>query len=285
MKKISLSLLLVCAACAQNSKLDVLAALPSDLAENSACEVIGSTIWTTQDHGNEPVLYALDRSGKLLREVRISDIKNEDWEELASDKSGNVYIGDFGNNDNKRKDLRIYKIASADVNRPETGISQKTTFHYPEQTEFPAKKSQRFYDCEAFFVKDGFFYLFTKNRSANFDGTTILYKIPNQPGHFAAQKIGEFKTCGKFSRCAITSADISPDEKKVALLTGDKVFLFTDFNGDDFFSGKSETIDLEHFSQKEGLGFASDDEILISDEKTKKIGGNIYSLKLSGSHE
>lgn len=281
MKNLCLTLLLVCAACAQNSRLETLADLPSDLAENSACEVIGGTIWTAQDHGNEPIVYALNRSGKLIRSVTISGVKNEDWEELTSDNAGNLYIGDFGNNDNKRRDLAIFKISASELNNDKATVSQKTTFHYPEQTEFPPKKSERFFDCEAFFEKDGHFYLFTKNRSANFDGTTFLYKIPNKPGHHVAKKLGEFKTCGKFSRCAVTAADISPDGRKVALLTGDKVFLFTGFSSDAFFDAKSETIELEDFSQKEGLGFATNDEILITDERTKKVGGNIYRLSLS----
>lgn len=281
MKKFSLLLLLVCAACAQDSKLEILGDLPADLSENSACEVIGNTIWTAQDHGNKAILYAVDRSGKIQQSVNIDDIKNEDWEDLTSDKNGNLYIGDIGNNDNKRKDLTIYKIAASDLNRANASIAQKTTFNYPEQTEFPPKKSARFFDCEAFFEKDGYFYLFTKNRSSSFDGTTFLYKVPNKSGHHIAVKIGEYKTCGKFNRCAITAADISPDGKKVALLTGDKVFLFSGFSSDAFLDGTSEIIELNDFSQKEGLGFSTDDEILITDEKTKKIGGHLYHLNLS----
>ncbi|MBD3583346.1 hypothetical protein [Flavobacterium selenitireducens] len=281
MKNLSLTLLLVCAACAQNSRLETLGGLPSALAENSACEVVGNTIWTAQDHGNEPIVYALDRSGKLLKSVMVTNANNEDWEELTSDDAGNLYIGDFGNNDNKRRDLAIFKISASELSDRKASVSQKTTFHYLEQTEFPPKKSERFFDCEAFFEKDGHFYLFTKNRSANFDGTTFLYKIPNKPGHHVAKKLGEFKTCCKFNRCAITAADISPDGRKVALLTGDKVFLFTGFSSDAFFDGKVETIELDHFSQKEGLGFATNDEILITDEKTKKIGGTLYRLDLS----
>lgn len=281
MKKLSLSLLAFCAACSQESKLEITAQLPSELAENSACEIIGNTIWTTEDHGNKAVVYGIAKSGEMTHKVHIMDVYNNDWEELASDDSGNLFIGDFGNNDNKRKDLAIYRINASDLTKTETKIAAKTSFHYPEQKEFPPKKTERFYDCEAFFVKGDFFYLVTKNRSSNFDGLTFLYRVPNKPGAFAAQKIGEFKTCGKFNRCAITAADISPDGKKVALLTGDKVFLFTDFTSANFFDGKSHAIALHDFSQKEGLGFSSDDEILITDEKTKKLGGNIYRLKLS----
>jgi len=58
------------------------------------------------------------------------------------------------------------------------------------------------------------FYLFTKNRSSEFDGTTLMYGIPNIAGNHAAKLMGSFKSCGDFRNCAITSADISPDGKK-----------------------------------------------------------------------
>lgn len=280
MKKISLALWLVCAACAQESKLDVLAELPNDLKETSACEFTNGKIWTTEDHGNEAKLFALDRSGKLLHTLQITGVKNNDWEELSSDSAGNLYIGDFGNNDNERRDLAIYRIDAAQLNQTETVISAKTTFFYPDQKAFPPKKSQRIFDCESFFVSGDYFYLISKNRSANFDGTAILYRVPNKPGHYPAQKISEFKTCGNYNRCAVTGADISPDSKKVALLTSDKVFLFENFTADDFFSGDSKHIELNDFSQKEGIGFSTNDELLITDEKVKKTGGNLYRLDL-----
>ncbi|RZJ66421.1 MAG: hypothetical protein EOO50_09975 [Flavobacterium sp.] len=254
--------------------------LPKELKETSACDFLNGKIWTTEDHGNAAKIYAIDRSGQLKHTLTISGVHNNDWEELSSDEAGNIYIGDFGNNDNERRDLTIFKIDAGQLGKEETRISAKTTFSYPDQKDFPPKKSQRIFDCESFFVSGDYFYLFSKNRSSSFDGTTILYRVPNKPGNFEAEKISEFKTCGNYNRCAVTGADISPNGKKVALLTSDKVFLFEDFKSDDFFSGKSHEIALDHFSQKEGIGFASDDELLITDEKDKKTGGNLYSLDL-----
>ena len=53
----------------------------------------------------------------------------------------------------------------------------KISFSYPEQKEFPPKKKEMFYDVESFFEHNGYFYLFTKNRSKGFDGTAFIYKI------------------------------------------------------------------------------------------------------------
>jgi hypothetical protein len=280
MKKSVLILLIACFACGQNPKLHILGKLPPELNETSAAQLINGLIWTTEDHGNAPELYALDKSGKLVHTLHILDVKNHDWEELTADKQGNLYIGDFGNNENKRKNLAIYKISGSSLGENETSAVVKTTFYYPAQKDFPPKKSNRIFDCESFFVFGNYFYLFSKNRSSGFDGTTILYRVPNMPGNFPAEPISDFQTCGNYNRCAVTSADISPDGKRVVLLCSDKIWLFEGFSGDDFFSGKATKIELEHFSQKEGLCFSSNTELFITDERNKKTGGNLYEFEL-----
>jgi hypothetical protein len=79
----------------------------------------------------------------------------------------------------------------------------------------------------------------------------------------------------------VTGADISPDKKILALLSHDKVWLFSCFEGDRFFSGKKKTIELGNFSQKEGICFVTNTKLYITDELTKNIlGGNLYELTL-----
>jgi len=256
--------------------------LPKSLDESSAVEITSKSdlIWTLQDSGNEAEIYALDNSGNIKNTIAISNVKNNDWEDLTSDEDGNLYIGDFGNNDNDRKNLSIYKINAADLGKKEASASQTISFYYPEQSEFPPKKSNRVFDSESFFYFNNNFYIFTKNRSSKFDGTTQLYRVPNKPGNHAAILLGDFKTCGVYKRCAVTSADISPDGKKAVILTADKVFVFDDFKDDNFLSGKSTTIELNHFTQKEGICFKDDNTLFITDEKDKKTGGNLYQLRL-----
>jgi hypothetical protein len=55
------------------------------------------------------------------------------------DKEGNLYIGDFGNNENKREDLCIYKIAKDSLLKNTTKASYKVSFD-PEQKKVSAKR-------------------------------------------------------------------------------------------------------------------------------------------------
>jgi len=274
--------LFLCISCGSNSQ-ELKELGKTDLKEISSLEFLphSKTVWALEDSGNKNKIYRIGKTGKTEHEILITNVVNTDWEELASDPQGNLYIGDFGNNDNNRRDLAIYKINKEDLTKKTAAASAKVEFYYPEQTAFPPKKSNYMFDCEAFFEYKGDFYLFTKNRSAKFDGTFYVYKVPNKAGNHKAQLLGSLTTCNIYKRCAVTAADISPDGTKAAILTGDKVFLLTNFKNGNFAKGNFTMYDLGHISQKEGLTFTDDDTLLIADEKDKKSGGRLYEVKLS----
>ncbi|WKL50232.1 hypothetical protein Q1W71_10735 [Flavobacterium pectinovorum] len=271
-------------ACQQQSNNDLkeLYSLPKKLKEVSGITYFpkNNLIYTLEDSGNKNAIYALNSDGKLAKTITITNATNVDWEDITKDKNDNIYIGDFGNNDNERKDLCIYKVAKNELNKDMAVAEYKVSFSYPEQTEFPPKKKELFYDVEGFFENGNYFYLFTKNRSKNFDGTVFIYKILNAPGTQKATRIGEFKTCDNYNHCVLTSATISPDGKKVVVLSHDKIVLFKDFKGDLFHKGTQTEIKLNHFSQKEAIVFKDNSTLLIADEKTNKVGGNVYEFKL-----
>lgn len=285
MKALSfLALLSIAWSCSQaQENFSTITSLPKALKEASACEISKSStlIWTIEDNHNDNVLFGFNEKGELVKKIRITNVENNDWEDLTSDDEGNIYIGDFGNNDNERQNLAIYKINATDLGKDEAKAESIVQFYYPEQTEFPPKKKDRIYDVESFFIHNNRFYLFTKSRSSKFDGTTVLYEVENNPEKkLPAKKIGSFVTCEQFNHCAVTSADISPDKSKVAILSSDKVWIFTNWKGSNFFSGDVEKIELNHHTQKEGLCFRDNNTILITDEGGKKQTGNIYELKL-----
>jgi hypothetical protein len=250
---------------------------PKDIREVSGITFHNNLIWSIQDSGNSNEVFGFDESGKLIEQIEVQDAENIDWEAITSDKHGNLYIGDFGNNDNDRQDLAIYKLASSNYSK----VSEKISFYYPEQTDFPAKKKEKLYDCEAFFLYQNAFYLFTKNRSKGFDGSSLIYKIPAIAGNHPAKLIGKFKTCANYNSCVITGATISSDEKQIVLLGHDRLWLFNNFKVDDFLSGKLSELELNHHSQKEGICFKDNETLFIADERSKKIGGKLYEVSLS----
>jgi hypothetical protein len=282
---ISIAIAFILIACQNGSEgLKKLYNLPKKLKEVSGIIYTekNNLFWTLEDSGNSNKIYGLNaKNGTIEKTITIENTLNIDWEDITKDAAGNLYIGDFGNNDNVRKDLCIYKINKNSLDKEKVIPAYKISFSYPEQKEFPPKKTKLFFDVEGFFEYKNNFYLFTKNRSKGFDGTAFLYKIPNSEGFHKAVLMGKFKTCGNYNHCAITSATISLDASKVALLTHDKIIVFENFKGDNFIKGIQTQFKLNHFSQKEAICFKNNETLIIADEKTKKIGGNVYEVSLT----
>jgi len=273
--------LLVLLGCNDFGQLTVLADLPYDLEEASGIEKLEGCdlLWMLNDSGNKPIIYGVDTNGKIIREVVVK-AKNNDWEDITSDEEGNLYIADFGNNNNKRRDLRILKINTQDLLVKDEVTAEKIKFSYPLQTKFPPKKKKRFFDAESLLYQNGFLYIFTKSRVTDDYGRTTLYKIPAIKGSHEAQLISTFKTCTDF-HCWITAAAISPDGKKMALLNHQSVLIFTNFLEDDFLSGDVKEYPLGYVSQKEGVVFKDNKTLYITDEKAHLKGGKLYEFSLN----
>lgn len=255
--------------------------LPKKLKEVSgiALSQDQKTIWAIEDAGNKNVVYGLNRQGELINDVLVENAENNDWEDITKDAAGNIYIGDFGNNENDRQNLSILKLDLKTDSQTSTKVIQTTKFHYEGQIEFPPKKSNLLYDCEAFVEKDGSFYLFTKNRSKGFDGTFLVFQIPNKEGDFEAKLVGKLKLEGGYSDAAITSATIN-SKNQIVLLNHKNINVLSGFTANDFSSAKIQKVPLNHNSQKEAVVFVDDKTLLIADEKDKKTGGNVYQFSL-----
>jgi len=281
MNKLIISLLILSAGC-ESENFKFLAELPKSLDEVSGAEITAHSnyIWMLNDGGNSPKLYGVSTKGKIKEELKI-DAKNHDWEDLTSDEEGNLYIGDFGNNDSKRKNLAILKVKKKALNDKGKIDIDRISFSYPNQEKFPPKNKNLYFDCEAFFYFKNNLYLFTKSRVDNDFGKTSLYKVPTKKGKHVAKLLGTFTTCNTMD-CWITAADISDDGKTVALLSPKSVWTFTDFKNDDFLNGTPTEFPLGgRYSQKESICFKDNTTLYITDEKAHGSDGNLYQLSLN----
>lgn len=80
-------------------------------------------LWTLNDSGNPPELFATDTSGRALGRIRVLGAKNVDWEALASGPCPSprvpstgaptrqcLYVGDIGDNSRVRPFVTIYRV-------------------------------------------------------------------------------------------------------------------------------------------------------------------------------
>jgi hypothetical protein len=276
--------MLLLTAPAFSQPLKILAQLPPFLTESSGLEVSGpNEIWTFNDGGGEEALYLIDTSGNLLKTLTINISWNRDWEDIAQDDQGNVYIANVGNNTNDNTDLTIFKIPDPSAVQSNSVAAQLISFSYEDQWSFPPPADSLHFDCEAIWWYENHLYLCTKNRTDPFDGIAYVYRLPDAPGQYVAEKIGAFDTGGTtMLNYWITAGDVSPDGSRLCLLSSDKMWIFSGFSGDDFFGGQQVQIDFPYVSQKEAVCFVTNDLLYITDEETfPGFGRNLFAIDLS----
>ena len=262
--------------------LRTICSLPAIVEETSGIAATDKNkVWTLNDSDGEPALYLCDTLGNLLRTVVITGAWNRDWEDLTQDDDGNFYIANIGNNLNDSKDLSIFKIPNPDKISGNSIAAQVIYYSYEDQKEFPPADTAMNFDCEALVWLRGSLYLFSKNRTDPFDGKTHLYQLSDSPGKYVARKIASFNTGGDdLFNYWISSAALSPDKSKLVLLSSNKMWLFTNFAGDDFFKGKNTMIRFPSSTQKEAICFVSNHEVYITDELFRGVGRQLYSMVL-----
>ncbi len=126
--------------------------------------------WVHNDSGNAPLLFAVRADGRIVRRFRLA-IPNLDWEDIAIDDQGHLYLGDIGNNTGLLRTRVIYRIDEPDPSSsevPDRPLAAAAAVSYA----LPA--SNRF-DSEGLFIDRKMAILVTKYR----DGREAeLFAVP-----------------------------------------------------------------------------------------------------------
>lgn len=90
--------------------------------------------WIINDSG-KPRLYAIDGRGKSLGRVKVDGAGLSDWEDIASFSLGDkayLLIADIGDNDARRKDVRLYIVPEPDPGDDDVDVEWEFDFTYPD---------------------------------------------------------------------------------------------------------------------------------------------------------
>ncbi|MGI9580295.1 hypothetical protein ACR1PO_03675 [Chryseobacterium sp. RRHN12] len=197
MKKFLLIIFLVTAHIAFSQQTDFLkikkyriSHLDDKIRETSGLNLFNGKLYTFNDSGNDPELFEINKtSGEIVKVLKVN-AGNKDWEALANDGT-HFYIGDFGNNDGKRKDLEIYKVPFQNDSLQNSRI-KKIQFRYPEQDDYISGYLKTDFDAEAMMYLNGKIHLFTKEWSSK--ATTHYLIDPEKEEKQDAVKIESYKT-------------------------------------------------------------------------------------------
>ena len=254
-------------------------------------------VWGHGDSGQPPVLWALDLErgelafppylakkfddGASWPGLTLEGASNIDWEDLTT-LNGWLYLGEFGNNGNARRDLGLWALPEPN---PRATERQRPAFflpfHYPEQQRFPAEAWV--FDAEALFAdpERNALYLITKHRKAGdvrrFIPGAKLYRIPLDGAGRASTALTLVDQHEEMA--AVTAAELSPSGAWLAVLTYRTLWLFPrPPAGEQWLSGPAYSRPLPFLEtrQAEALSWRDDTTLLLGNEE-----GRLWTVTLT----
>ena len=259
------------------------AELPKEVSETSGLFFHNGRLWTHNDSGGKPILYALDTTTfEVVQRITLVNTKNKDWEDVCTDGE-TVFVGDFGNNKGKRKNLRIFTFPlSAIPNEGDASVTvDSINFRFGDQTIFNHKKRKHDFDCEAMFATEDNLYLFSKGWAT---GTTKLYRLPKTPGSHVAEVVNGFDSKG-----LITGADYDRKRHILALVGYENpltdgmfapfMYLIFDFK-EDGVNLSNRRFEMPQWIgvQTEGICFFDDGRCYISSEASPIMTSRVFEV-------
>ena len=231
--------------------------------------------WTLSDSGNKPEIVPIHSDGTLAwgaKSIVLKGVKNYDWEAMTGDAEGNLIVADVGNNISNRRQLNLYLFKEPTPQNPEVTDIKTISFIWPDQKEFPDPDLK--HDCESIFKIKSNIYFLTKHRR---DTLTELWRmdLPQSNELPKLSKVAQFDAKGM-----VTDASVSPDGKRLAILTYRAVWVITLPDvGENIFNGSMSYAPLSPpvlSWQIEGCAWLDAQTLLVGSEQ-----GDLFKIPLS----
>ncbi len=186
------------------------------------------TLWTHNDRGGSPLLYAIAHDGSLRATYRVEGVSATDWEDIAlgpcepfGGDGDCLYVADIGDNRRMRSSVSVHVIPEPSIDRGDGSLRPlaSVAFRYPEGPT----------DAEALAVRDdGGLLVISKGE----DGSARLYRLAasdaagaSRSGLIATREATLPIDVAETDR-RVTGAALSPDARTLAVRTRSEVYLF-----------------------------------------------------------
>jgi hypothetical protein len=232
-------------------------------------------LWTLNDGGSKPRLYAIDLTGAHRGRIKLDDAHNRDWEDIASFELGGepyLLVADTGDNDNRRKKVSLYVVAEPDLD-----ADDKVRLEPAWRVDFRYPDGPRDAEAVAVDVANERVIVLTKR-----DFPPVLYSVPLRPdgdGTVTATRLGAIESLPRPRRQDVeqapftkdwhwqpTGMDLSPDNKLAVILTYRAVYVFRLDPGASLFealSGQAYSLGLGNFRDAESAAFSADGQSIF----------------------
>jgi hypothetical protein len=173
-----------------------------------------NVFWTHNDGGGpkKQVLYALDLEGKTRAAFQISGPRFHDWEDIAIDDAGHLYLGDIGNNESREDKLAVYEIDEPNPTSGTGSVSPRRGW----TLKFPGAP----FNCESLFIWKDHGYVISKVFH-NARAQVFRFPLANPNGPLTLELVATTKI-----ESPVTGADISGDGNLLGLVSKTGAYVF-----------------------------------------------------------
>lgn len=165
-------------------------------------KTVPNHLWGEEDSGNPPQLDLISYDGTVQKKVYVKGATNHGWEDLALSGS-DIYIGDFGDNDQVRTEYAIYKFLEPQATADTVYSFEKIRYTYPDGS----------HDADALLIdpatKD--IYIITKR-----DDPSRIYKISFP---YSTTNVNTAISAGQLAYSGVVGAALSPDGTEIIAKT------------------------------------------------------------------
>jgi hypothetical protein len=245
-----------------------------------ASRTLPGAYWTHNDSGDGPFIYAFNTRGEALATYRVTGANARDWEDISIGPGPQpnrtyLYIGDIGDNGEKRSDIVVYRVAEPDLKTTNKGSTKSRPLTTEPAEAIRLKYPDGNHDAEALLVHPttGKIYIVTKVAFRN--PTVYEAAAPFATGPTITMKrINEVHIPSLFGG-AITGGSVSPDGRRVALcdyFQGYELVLpASSSNFDDIWKEKMTGFDLGKREQGESIAYRLDGNALLATSEGKQF--------------
>ncbi len=249
--------------------------LPGSLSETSGVATgirNPALVWTHNDRGNGPVLYAVDREGRVRARVEVNR-RNDDWEDIARgpcDLGACLYIAGTGDNSERRDDISLYRLAEPEGEGEQEVEAERYRMELPDGPR----------DIEAMFIlpTEQIFFV-TKGR--NHPVTVYRYPSPLRSEEVVTLvEVQRLTSRPSDVPRMVTGASATLDGRTVAIRTYESLEFFDVTEGEQRLDSSLGRLSLRSVGgfQGEGVGFGADGVIVLTSESVAGFSPSLTYL-------
>jgi len=240
-------------------------------------------LWTHNDSGDGPYVYATDLSGADRGTVQIRRARAVDWEDITlgpcpASRGGCLYIADTGDNDQRRRSVVIYTVPEPD---PPASPSDTARSHpaVALRLRYPGGPE----DVEAVYVspRDSALYLVSKGRR----GSVALYRVARAAWGTDTTvtatlvqrlPIEPFPAFGRL----VTGAAVRADGRLVAVRTYTEIYFFVPGAGGRLAPSDRPVCNVAGLEvQGEAVAFLDDTTLVLTSEGSRRTPASLHVVR------